>query len=384
MPDPRILVDAALPFVKSLSDCADYTKTVQPFLPQLYDLPYRVAAHITDLQGLEEIYLATNPLITSLAIALFLTPVVLIVSEINKNYSQVDRLWSIIPAFYNVHYALWAHLNGLPTFRLDHVMAVSVIWSARLTFNYWRKGGYTVGSEDYRWAIVKDYIGPAGMFLLNVTFISLGQNVSSSLKQRRLHRLTKPQILLWLISTPTYILLLSSRVSGNELSTYDTFFSRMMLVIVVVEFFADQQQWNYHQAKDAYSKTAKVPSEHKYTREQLDRGFNTSGLWSISRHPNFLAEQSFWVVLYQWACMESWSYFNWTFAGAFGYLVLFQSSTWLTELLSAGKYPEYKVYQERVGKFLPKPNTKNMSVPHNAKEKQKVQDAKAGKGSLKR
>jgi hypothetical protein len=179
MPDPRILVDAALPLVKTLPDCADYFKTVQPFLPQLYDLPYRVAAHITDLQGLQDIYLATNPLITSLAIALFLTPLVLVVSEINKNYSQVDRLWSIIPAFYNVHYAIWANLNGLPTLRLNHVMAVSIIWSMRLTFNYWRKGGYTIGSEDYRWAIVKDYIGPVGMFILNVTFISLGQNVCS-------------------------------------------------------------------------------------------------------------------------------------------------------------------------------------------------------------
>ena len=35
-------------------------------------------------------------------------------------------------------------------------------------------------------------------------------------------------------------------------------------------------------------------------------------------------------------------------------LILFQSSTWLTEKLSAEKYPEYKIYQQRVGKFLPK------------------------------
>jgi steroid 5-alpha reductase family enzyme len=143
-------------------------------------------AHITDLQGLRDIYLSTNPLITSLAIALFLSPFVLIVSEINKNYSQVDRLWSIIPAFYNVHYAIWANLNGLPHNRLDHVLAVSVIWSVRLTYNYWRKGGYQIGSEDYRWAIVKERIGPAGMFVLNVTFIALGQNVSSSLSQEML------------------------------------------------------------------------------------------------------------------------------------------------------------------------------------------------------
>lgn len=366
MPDPRTFLDAALPLVKTLPDCASYSKTVEPFLPQLYDLPARIAAHITDPQGLQEIYLATNPVITSLAIALFLTPVVLTVSELNRNYSQVDRLWSILPAAYNLHYAVWAHLNGLPTLRLDHVMAVSVVWSVRLTFNYWRKGGYSIGSEDYRWNIVKDRIGNAGMFILNVTFISLGQN-----------------ILLWLISTPTYILMLASRLKGNELTQYDTLFGRTMLVLVVVEFFADQQQWNFHKAKSAYSKTAKVPAEYSYTREQLDRGFNTSGLWAISRHPNFFAEQAFWVCLYQWSCMESWTYINWSFAGAFGYLLLFQGSTWLTELISAGKYPEYKVYQERVGKFLPKANTKNMSAPQNEKEKKKVKDAKAGKGAVK-
>jgi hypothetical protein len=183
MPDPRIYVDAALPFLKSLPDCGDYTKTVVPFLPQLYDLPFRVAAHITDFQALQEIYASTNPLVTSFSIALFLSPLVLVVSELNKNYSQVDRLWSILPAFYNVHYALWARLNGLPTYRLDHVMAVSVLWSMRLTFNYWRKGGYTKGSEDYRWPIVKDFVGEPGMFLFNIVFISLAQNVRMSARK---------------------------------------------------------------------------------------------------------------------------------------------------------------------------------------------------------
>ena len=179
MPDPRTYLDMALPLVKTLEECADYSKTVQPFLPQLYDLPYRIAAHITDLQALQDIYATTNPLMTALAFALFVTPVVLTVAEINRNYSQVDRLWSILPVIYNVHYIVWAHINGLPTLRLNHVMAVSLIWGARLTFNYWRKGGYQVGSEDYRWNIVKDYVGAPGMFIFNVTFISLGQNVSS-------------------------------------------------------------------------------------------------------------------------------------------------------------------------------------------------------------
>ena len=181
MPDPRIYLDLALPVVKTIEECADYTKTVQPFLQQYYDLPFNVASHITDLQALQDIYLHTNPLMTALAFAtVIVTPIVLLVSELNRNYSQVDRLWSLLPVIYNVHYAVWAHLNGLPTLKLNHVMAVSLIWGARLTFNYWRKGCYQVGSEDYRWNIVKDQVGPAGMFIFNVTFISLGQNASLS------------------------------------------------------------------------------------------------------------------------------------------------------------------------------------------------------------
>lgn len=34
-------------------------------------------------------------------------------------------------------------------------------------------------------------------------------------------------------------------------------------------------------------------------------------------------------------------------------VMLFQGSTWLTELLTAGKYPEYKAYQRQVGVLLP-------------------------------
>ncbi|KAF2875471.1 hypothetical protein BDV95DRAFT_615517 [Massariosphaeria phaeospora] len=350
----------ALPNLKDLPDCADFSKTVLPYLPQLYSLPQKVFERINDLDALQNLYLETNPLVTSLSFALFLTPLVLIVSEINKNYSQVDRLWSLIPAIHNCHYALYAHLSGLPTTRLDHVMAVSVLWGARLTFNYWRKGGYTVGSEDYRWAIVKEYVGPFWMVLFNIAFISLGQN-----------------ILLWLVTTPTYILLLNSRITGNEITQYDSLFSKLIFVFVLVEFYADQQQWNFHQAKTQYKETAKVPKDHTYTREQLDRGFNTSGLWGWSRHPNFAAEQAVWVCLYQWCCCESWVFMNWTFAGAMSYLFLFQASTWLTEMLSASKYPEYAIYQQRVGKFLPKPVTKSMDAPKEKKEVKKQENMNA-------
>jgi steroid 5-alpha reductase family enzyme len=135
------------------------------------------------------------------------------------------------------------------------------------------------------------------------------------------------------------------------MSILDIGIARVLMALVVFEYFADQQQWNYHQAKNEYQKTAKVPKG--WTRAQMDRGFNTTGLWKYSRHPNFAAEQTIWVLLYQWSCFDANVFWNWTVVGAIAYLGVFAGSTPLTEGISAGKYPEYKLYQERVGKFLP-------------------------------
>jgi steroid 5-alpha reductase family enzyme len=169
-----------LPAIKAVTDSADFSQTVRPYLPQLFALPQLVYTALQSGDKLNELrilYLSTNPLIFALALSLFLSPIFLIVSEVNKNYSQVDRAWSILPTIYIAHYSFWAHQHGLPTQRLDNILLFSVAWSARMTFNYWRKGGYSVGSEDYRWEHVKKSSGPTGMFLVNVTFISLTQNV---------------------------------------------------------------------------------------------------------------------------------------------------------------------------------------------------------------
>ena len=92
-----------------------------------------------------------------------------------------------------------------------------------------------------------------------------------------------------------------------------------------------------------------------FTREDLERGFLVRGLWAWSRHPNFAAEQGFWITLYVWAAYVSESYLNWTIIGAVGYVSLFQGSTWFTEVITGGKYPDYKVYQKHVGMLLPNP-----------------------------
>ena len=121
----------SLPVVASLNDCANIYKTVIPYLPQLYDLPQQVYQNINNVQGLKVLYVSTNPLMTAIALSLFLAPIFLIVSEVNRNYSQVDRFWSLLPTMYNAHFALYAHATAIPTKRLDSLLLFSGIWSVR-------------------------------------------------------------------------------------------------------------------------------------------------------------------------------------------------------------------------------------------------------------
>lgn len=119
----------SLPFVKSIEDCGEYAKTVQPYIPQLYALPRQILDNIASPDGLRQIYVDTNPLISGFAISIALGFVFLVVSEINRNYSQVDRMWSILPNLYVVHLSVWARLAGIPSSRVDLIAAATTLWS---------------------------------------------------------------------------------------------------------------------------------------------------------------------------------------------------------------------------------------------------------------
>ncbi|KAI5290841.1 hypothetical protein KEM54_000296 [Ascosphaera aggregata] len=328
------MASIALPKVDMLSDIADYSLTVQPYYSHLCALPSRLFAAGFDFENLKDVYLTTNPLMSAAALALSTAPIFLIISEVNRNYSQVDRCWSILPLLFNAHYALWAYANGLPTFTLRAIVAV------RLSYNYWRKGGFQKGSEDYRWAIVQKRLNSRFLFfVLNLTFIS-----------------TLQPVLLFLITTPTYIMTLHSTLPDQHFELYDFTIIEILLITLFIEALADNQQWNFQSAKHEYKKTGRVPAQCKpqFTPEDFDRGFNIHGLFSWCRHPNFAAEQAVWIIFHQWTLLKARVFFNWAGIGAFCYVLLFQASTRLTESITASKYPEYSEYQKVVGMFIPK------------------------------
>ncbi len=269
-----------------------------------------------------------DPLVLVLLVAAATCAFCWIASLITKDTSWVHRLWSIVPAVYVWVFAIAAIVEGRPDARLLVMAVLVTLWAARLTFNFARKGGYT-GMEDYRWAILRARMKPWQFQVFNLLFIVLYQNALLVL-------ITLPALIAW--QNPT------------ALTGWDVAFALLFLAFLAGEFIADQQQWDFHRAKQAAG-------------GKLEPGFVTTGLFRVSRHPNFFFEQAQWWVFYALGATAAvaagaglWGgAINWTIMGAALLTLLFIGSTIFTESISASKYPAYKEYQRTTSMIVPWP-----------------------------
>lgn len=252
-----------------------------------------------------------------------------ILSELTKNYSQVDKLWSILPIFHAWNMASIAGFNE----RTILMASLVTIWGVRLTLNFARRGGYSwkfwEGEEDYRWTILKQKLNfnqPLFWSAFNLFFISLYQ--------------------MGLILIMTYPMLFSLE-STEPLGTMDFIVAAAMLGFIAYETVADNQQWNFHLDKHAYM------DEHKREGHTFEGGFNQRGLWGLSRHPNYFAEQSIWITFYFFSVIATGEWLNWSVTGAVLIVMLFKGSSDFSEEITAGKYPAYTEYQKRIPRFIP-------------------------------
>lgn len=259
---------------------------------------------------------------------IFFSLISFLVSELTRNYSQTDKLWSLTPIVF-----CWtaAHMGGYEP-RMVLVSILVSVWGARLTYNFGRMGGYSwkfwQGHQDYRWDHVKEMTpalkSPLNWTLFNLFFISFYQHG-----------------LLLLIALP----IITLHGTGDP-GLADAAVAAAFLWLVAYETLADQQQWNY-QTEKYRRKHAGEPLEPPY-----DKGFTHTGLWARSRHPNYFAEQSIWVTVFAFSVVATGG-INWTVIGCLLLLVLFRNSSELAETISSGKYPAYAVYKQKVNRFLP-------------------------------
>jgi steroid 5-alpha reductase family enzyme len=240
----------------------------------------------------------------------------------------VDKLWSTIP----IAYAWVVAFDSAFEPRIV-IMAILVsVWGIRLTLNFARRGGFTwpfwEGEEDYRWAVLRakpEFAAPWKWIVFNFFFISLYQ-----------------MGLILLMTIPAV-----RSMEGIPLTLVDWVLAALFLGLVITETIADQQQWVYHREKNRLkAKGGALP-------EPYNKGFVHTGLWGIVRHPNYASEQAIWIVFYFFGAVASGQWINWSVMGAILLVLLFWGSSNFSESISAGKYPAYSDYIQRVPRFIP-------------------------------
>lgn len=259
-----------------------------------------------------------NPLHLCLIIVASVCGAQWLASIVTKDYSWVDRSWSIVPAVYLWVYAADTNFHHLT---LNVMAVVSTIWGVRLTFNFARRGGYT-GMEDYRWEVLRQKMTPAQFQIFNVFFIVLYQN-----------------LLLLLIALPAETVL---RHPG-KFGILDVVATVAFLLCTVGETIADQQQWNFQE-----DKRARRAAGHELTDQ-----FVTTGLFKYSRHPNYFFEIMQWWFIFMYAAVAAGTPWIWTISGPALLTLLFVGSTRFTESITRGRYPHYAEYQQRVSAVIP-------------------------------
>ncbi len=255
-----------------------------------------------------------------------------VVGELAQNFSQMDKLWSILP----IAYAWIVAGKGGMKLRLVVYALIVTVWGVRLTINFARKGAYRLkfwtGEEDYRWSIVRSnpiFRHKLAWTLFDLFFISLYQN-----------------LLVLGICLPS----LAAMESTAPFGAWDIAATVLAVLFLALETVADEYQWRFHQTKK------KLLSEGKALPKPYDLGFNTTGPWSRMRHPNYLGEQGIWLSLYLFAIgagAASRGVFHWSAAGPLLLILLFMGSSALGESISSKKYPRYKDYIEQVRKYIP-------------------------------
>lgn len=255
-----------------------------------------------------------------------------VAGEITGNSSQMDKIWSIMPAVY-----VWivAVKSGFSA-RVVIMAILATLWGLRLTFNFARKGAYSwkfwAGEEDYRWGWLRKqkYFSNRWVWaVFDLIFISIYQN-----------------ILVLLTVTPAVV----AYSSNAPLGWIDAAAGIFTLGFLALETVADEQQWRFQTTKWGMIKKGKTLEELPYP---YCVGFNTTGLWVRSRHPNYLGEQGIWASFYIFSIASGAAILNWSIIGAVLLILLFMGSSTLGEYISSSKYPEYRVYKKAVCRYFP-------------------------------
>lgn len=255
-----------------------------------------------------------RPWLDALVADVLATLVVFCFSRAHRNSSFYDAYWSVAPPLLLVFW--WATGSaGAGAARCWLVALVVACWSVRLTA-HWVSTFPGLHHEDWRYPLLRQRAGRAEL-LADLAGIHL-----------------VPTLQVFLAMVPAYLAV--SR-PGRPLGRLDVLAFGLGLGAVGLELLADRQL-------------------HAFTRSSEPGEAMDRGLWSWSRHPNYVGELCFWVAVALFGLAAAPAQALWVVIGPAAMLGMFLgASIPMMEERSLARRPAYAEVQRRVSRFVPRP-----------------------------
>lgn len=241
------------------------------------------------------------------------TVVVFAVSVATDNSSIYDPYWSVQPLAIAGYY-VWTNWGQIDT-RQWVATGLVLLYAVRLTSNFYRDWP-GLRKEDFRYVEFRERFGKA------YWPVSFGG----------IHMF--PTMMVYLGCLPLYVL---TRRGGGPFSWIDGFGVIVTLGAVALAFVADEQLRRFRSK----------PANKGRVADQ--------GVWSVSRHPNYLGEVLTWWGLWLFALAADPTWW-WTVVGAAAITAMFAfvSIPWMERRMLATR-TGYEGYRQRTPALLPIP-----------------------------
>jgi len=256
----------------------------------------------------------TKAPLTSLVIAdLVATLVVFGFSVALNNSSVYDPYWSVAPPLMALHWTAYSAYGTIPL-RQIVVTVLVFAWAIRLTYN-WARGWPGLHHEDWRYT---DLYANSGMSKWTISFLGI-------------HLFPTLMVLVGSLS-----LLPAIAYGGAPFNFIDVVATIVTAGAVIIEWVADEQ--------------LRAFNRNKQPGDIID-----TGLWSMSCHPNYFGEMSFWWGLFLFGFAADPSYW-WTITGPLAMTAMFRwASIPMLDKRSIARRPGYEEHMRRVNTVVPWP-----------------------------
>ena len=241
------------------------------------------------------------------------TVAIFVFSRLYKNSSFYDAYWSVIPPLIALYWTMAATAQGIDMTRAWLVVILVWLWGVRLTAN-WATFWPGLEHEDWRYGPIKKNAGKWNA-LADFSAIHLF-----------------PTVIVFAACLPIYA---AVAMDARPLNTLDYLAAAVTLIAILIELVSDIQLHRFltHRKPDEIMKT---------------------GLWALSRHPNYFGEWLFWAGLALFGLAAVPSAWFWVVPGAVAMLVMFLvASIPMIDKRSVEQRPEYQAHMARVSGFVP-------------------------------